>query len=87
MKLQLPNVWQNPNDPDDDDIDKCVSDIFITKKKLVSNEKRLELAKKSGKKVKELKESASTLKSMETFFAKAGHQGQDSQGIDDNSCG
>ena len=78
MKLQLPNVWQNPNDPDDDDIEKCVSDIFITKKKLVSNEKRLELAKKSGKKVKELKESVSTLKSMETFFAKAGHQGQDS---------
>ena len=87
MKLQLPNVWQNPNDPDDDDIEKCVSDIFITKKKLVSNEKRLEVAKKNGKKVKELKESASTLKSMKTFFVKAGHQGQDSQGIDDNSCG
>ena len=53
----------------------------------MSNEKQLEVAKKNGKKVKELKESASTLKSMETFFAKAGNQGQDSQGIDDNLCG
>ena len=65
----------------------CFRHFHYEKKKLVSNEKRLELAKKSGKKVKELKESASTLKSMETFFAKAGHQGQDSQGIDDNLCG
>ena len=44
---------------------------FHYEKKLVSNEKRLEVAKKNGKKVKELKESVSTLKSMETFFAKA----------------
>ena len=60
---------------------------FHYEKKISEQWKTARVGKKERKKVKELKESASTLKSMETFFAKAGHQGQDSQGIDDNSCG
>ena len=59
---------------------------FHYEKKLVSNEKRLEVAKKNGKKVKELKECVN-IEKHGNFFRKSSHQGQDSQGIDDNSCG